>query len=87
MLVEPGRVCIKKFGRDAGSNAVVVKVEKEGFVRIITAKRSKERLCNVRHLEFLNETVDVNDKEKLKKLLNIKEKPAEAKAPAKRQSK
>jgi ribosomal protein L14E/L6E/L27E len=79
MLLEPGRVCIKKYGRDAGSNAVVTKAAKDGFVMIITAKRNKERKCNVNHLEFLNETIDIKDTEKLNKLLNIKPKTAETK--------
>ncbi len=79
-MIEPGRVCIKKYGRDAGSTAVVTKVEREGFVRIMSAKRSKERLCNIRHLEFLNETVDVYDKEKVNRLLNIQPKPERPKA-------
>ncbi|MGC8651880.1 MAG: 50S ribosomal protein L14e [Candidatus Micrarchaeia archaeon] len=63
MLLEPGRVCIKKYGRDAGSRAVVTKVLDNGFVNIITAKRKKERRCNTKHLEFLNKVIDVNDKE------------------------
>ena len=44
MLLEPGRVCIKKNGRDAGSKAVVTKVIDNKFVSIITAKRVKEEV-------------------------------------------
>lgn len=74
MLLEQGRVCIKKYGRDAGSRAVVMKVLDKGFVSIVTSVRQKERRCNSRHLEFLNEKIDVNDKAQITKTLGIKPK-------------
>ena len=74
MLLEQGRVCIKKYGRDAGSRAVVTKVLDAGFVNIVTAIRQRERRCNTRHLEFINERIDVNDKEALNKTLGVKPK-------------
>lgn len=74
MLLEAGRVCIKKYGRDAGSRAVVVKVLDNGFVSVITGVRQKERRCNTKHLEFLNEKVDVNDRAQINKTLGIKPK-------------
>jgi ribosomal protein L14E/L6E/L27E len=74
MLLEQGRICVKKYGRDAGNRAVVTKVVDEKFVNIITATRQKERRCNVRHLEFLNETVDINDKGQVNKILGVKAK-------------
>ena len=73
MLLEVGRVCIKKYGRDAGSRAVITKVLESGFVSVVTTVRPKERRCNPDHLEFLNEKVNVNDKEQLNKILGIKE--------------
>jgi len=73
-LLEVGRVCIKKYGRDAGSRAVVMKVLDNGFVSVVTSVRQKERKCNPNHLEFLNETVDVNDKAQLNKILGVKPK-------------
>jgi ribosomal protein L14E/L6E/L27E len=76
MLVEPGRVCIKKFGRDAGSRAVITSVGKDGYVNIVTAKRQKERKCNTKHLEFLNELIDPKNKEQLNKILGISAKQA-----------
>lgn len=78
MLLEPGRVCIKKYGRDAGSRAVIVKVLDNGFVSVITTVRQKERKCNTRHLEFLNEKIDVNDRTQINKTLGIKPKEANA---------
>lgn len=76
-MVEVGRVCIKKYGRDAGSRAVVTAIEKDGFVKIRTAKRPSERRCNTSHLEFLDETVDVKNKELVDKALGISERPKE----------
>jgi len=70
-LIEVGRVCIKKFGRDAGSRAVITKVIDKNFVNIITAERPKERRCNVKHLEFLGEKIDPNDKAQLQRVLGI----------------
>ncbi|MEM3227443.1 MAG: hypothetical protein QXR58_01190 [Candidatus Micrarchaeaceae archaeon] len=72
MIIEPGRVCIKKYGRDAGSRAVILKVENDNFVKIVTAVRRKERRCNVRHLEFLNEKVNPNSSEELDRVLGSK---------------
>ncbi len=74
MLVEVGRVCVKKFGRDAGSAAVITSVDKDGFVSIVTSKRPKARRCNIRHLEFLNTKIDINNKELLNKTLGISNK-------------
>jgi ribosomal protein L14E/L6E/L27E len=78
MLLETGRVCIKKYGRDAGSRAVVTKVIDSSFVNVITSVRQKERRCNVAHLEFLNEKIDVNDKALVNKTLGIKPKEVHA---------
>lgn len=83
MLLETGRVCIKKYGRDAGSRAVVTKVIDSSFVNIVTAARQKERRCNVRHLEFLNEKIDVNDKALVNKTLGVKPREARPEKAAK----
>jgi large subunit ribosomal protein L14e len=84
-LVEEGRVCIKKLGRDAGDKAVITKVIDKNFVDIVTASRVKDRRCNIKHLEFLSEKIDPKNKEQLAKSLEIEEKdlqkkPAEGKA-------
>ncbi|MCL5239622.1 MAG: 50S ribosomal protein L14e [Candidatus Marsarchaeota archaeon] len=70
-LVEVGRVCVKKFGRDAGKRAVVTKVIDANFVHIMTSVRLKERKCNVKHLEFLSEKVDPKSKEQVAKALEV----------------
>jgi large subunit ribosomal protein L14e len=70
-LIEEGRVCIKKLGRDAGSKAVITKVIDGSFVNIISSVRPKERKCNVLHLEFLSDKVSLSDKSQLAKVLEI----------------
>lgn len=85
-LIEVGRVCIKKQGRDAGSKAVVTKVVDGNFVTIVSSTRLKDRKCNVKHLEFLAEKIDPKDKAMLAQSLEIDEQKlsAPAQKPAKK---
>jgi large subunit ribosomal protein L14e len=73
-LIEIGRVCIKKSGRDAGDKAVLTKVFDKNFVEVMTHSRPKPRKINVKHLEFLNEKVDVKNTGELNSVLEISEK-------------
>ncbi len=71
-LIEIGRVCIKKYGRDAGRRAVITAVMENGFVKVLTADRNKkERRCNTRHLEILKEVVDIKDKAQVNRALGM----------------
>ncbi|MCL5100974.1 MAG: 50S ribosomal protein L14e [Candidatus Marsarchaeota archaeon] len=72
VLVEKGRVCIKRFGRDAGEKAVITKVIDKNFVGIVTKTRPKERKCNIKHLEFLNEKIDASNTSNVEAYLEIK---------------
>jgi large subunit ribosomal protein L14e len=72
-LVEVGRVCIKKYGRDAGDKAVITKVVDTNTVNVMTSRRLKERKCNIKHLEFLSEKIEVNNKEQVAKALEIEQ--------------
>ena len=81
-LVEVGRVCIKKLGRDAGDKAVVTKVIDANFVEVVTHSRNKARRCNVKHLEFLSETVDPKNAAQLNETLEIEAKSAPAPKPS-----
>ena len=71
VLLEEGRLCVKKLGRDAGDRAVITKIVDANFVNIISSSRLKERRCNVKHLEFLSEKVDPSNKEQLARALEI----------------
>jgi len=84
MLLQVGRVCVKKFGRDAGSRVVITGLVDNNFVKVMTSKRPKERRCNTAHLEFLDEIVDVSNKEQVYKALGITMKKQES-APAQKQ--
>ena len=70
-LIEVGRVCVKKFGRDAGKRAVITKVIDKSFVNIISSGRLMERKCNIKHLELLAEKIDAGSKEQLARVLEI----------------
>ena len=70
-LLEPGRVCIKLAGRDAGSRCVITKVIDDNYVMIKSGKRikgTKERKCNVKHLEILPQKIDLGKSDDLKKI-------------------
>ncbi len=84
-LIEQGRICIKKFGRDAGDKAVITKVLEGNFVEVMTHTRPKPRKANIRHLEFLPEKIDPSDTAAINAALEIKaEKPAPKHTAAKR---
>ncbi len=70
-LVEVGRVCIKKNGRDAGNKAVITKVIDANYVSIVTSTRLKQRKSNIKHLEFLAEKIDPSSKSDLAKALEV----------------
>lgn len=72
-LLEEGRVCIKRFGRDAGEKAVVTKVIDQNFVNIMSSTRPRDRKCNIKHLEFIAEKVDLKDRAAVAHALEIEE--------------
>ncbi len=47
-LIEPGRICIKRKGRETGKKVVVTSVK--GDYAFIEGKNIKKRKCNIRHL-------------------------------------
>lgn len=55
-MIEPGRVCVKLAGRDAGKKCVVVDVKGD---RVLIDGATRRRHCNARHLLPLNETVEL----------------------------
>ena len=69
--IENGRVCVKKYGRDAGRLCVITSVVDENFAKIICAGRKNKRRCNVKHLEPLPQKLELkgSDEEVLKSLV------------------
>ena len=61
-MLEPGRVCIKTAGREAGRYCVVLKKLDENFV-LVTGPKSltkvKRRKCNIEHLEPLEYKLEI----------------------------
>jgi large subunit ribosomal protein L14e len=61
-LYEPGRVCVKTVGREAGSYCVVVEVKDESYVVVTGPKHLsgvRRRNCNTRHLEPLETMITI----------------------------
>lgn len=71
MIIEPGRVCTKISGREAGRRCVIVEVVDKKFVTVV-GDGIRKRRCNVSHLELSDKVVkikkDSNDEEIIKKL-------------------
>ena len=69
--LEPGRVCIKTKGRQAGKLAIVIGNLENNLVTI-AGPQIKKRKCNINHLLPTNKKVSVTastTQEELKKLL------------------
>lgn len=57
-MYDVGRICMKIAGRDAGKLCVVINKVDDLFVMI--DGQTRRRKCNIRHLEPLDKTVDLN---------------------------
>ena len=66
--IEVGRICIKLAGREAGEKCVIIEVIDDKFVEVVGTS-VKNRRCNVKHLEPIEETMEVKseDIEEIKK--------------------
>ena len=58
--IEKGWVCVKIAGRETGKKCVIVDVIDENFVEIV-GNEVKNKRCNIKHLEPVDETVEVSD--------------------------
>ncbi len=90
VIPEVGRVCIKKTGREAGRQCVVVDIIDKNFVLVTGPKNVtgvRRRRCNIDHLEPTDLKISIKrgagDSEVAEALLKAlgKETPAEAKKP------
>ncbi|MBI2079275.1 50S ribosomal protein L14e [Candidatus Micrarchaeota archaeon] len=51
-VIDVGRTCIKKAGRDAGSEVVVTQILDHNYVMVKSKlRKDKERKCAIVHLE------------------------------------
>ncbi len=68
--IEVGRICLKIAGRESGEKCVRLDVIDENFVEVVGVS-VKNRRCNIRHLEPMDETIDIksDDVEAIKKQL------------------
>lgn len=66
--IEVGRICVKLAGREAGEKCVIIEVIDDKFVEVV-GNTVKNRRCNIKHLEPLDEIIEVksDDIEKIKK--------------------
>ena len=94
-MIEPGRVCLKIAGREAGKYCVIIERIDDNFVLVTGPKsitRVKRRKCNIDHLEPTENKFDIDSKaddnliEELWKKSGLIEK-LEIKVPVKREFK
>ncbi len=85
--MDVGRVCVKLVGREAGKKCVVVDVVDENYV-LVSGPEVKRRRCNVRHLEPLEQKLEIGEgasDEEVRRALGVKEeaKPRRPRKPKK----
>ncbi len=56
--IEVGRICMKISGREAGEKCVIVDIIDDKFVEIV-GSAVKNRRCNIKHLEPLEQTMEI----------------------------
>lgn len=68
--IEVGRVCVKIAGREAGEKCAIVEIIDDKFVEVV-GTNMKNRRCNIKHLEPVDETIEVksDNVEEIKKAL------------------
>ena len=67
-VFEPGRVCVKLAGREAGKYCVVLEVIDENFV-LVQGPKVRKRKCNIAHLKALPEKIDIGKETDVNKLI------------------
>ncbi|MEM5778497.1 MAG: 50S ribosomal protein L14e [Candidatus Aenigmatarchaeota archaeon] len=64
-MIEPGRVCLKIAGREAGLYCVIVERIDDNFVLITgpkTVTGVKRRRCNINHIEPTEHKLEIDSK-------------------------
>lgn len=67
-VFEPGRVCVKIAGREAGKYCAVLEVIDDNFV-VVQGPEVKKRRCNIAHLHALPEKIEVKEGVDINKLI------------------
>lgn len=71
--IEPGKICIKITGREAGQRCVIVEVIDKNYVLITgppSVNKVRRRRSNVKHLEVTRKRLKLNAGLKTPKSLN-----------------
>ncbi len=73
MILEPGRVCVKIAGREAGKHCAILEVVDANYV-VVEGPEVRKRRTNVAHLEPLADKIDAKKgaKQQLIEKYNIK---------------
>ena len=68
-MIEIGRLCVKIAGRDAGKKCVIIDVLEPNIVLI--DGETRRRKCNIKHLEFLEQKIDIAKKADRKTVTDV----------------
>lgn len=68
-VIEAGRICIKKKGRDAGKKCVVTEVDKN--FAFVVGGRVKKRECNILHLFPTEKKIEIKKGMKEEKIIDL----------------
>ncbi len=57
--IKTGAVCYKLAGKNAGQKAVVIEIDEKTLTAVIDGDGMKKKKCNMRHLFFTGEKIDI----------------------------
>ncbi len=62
VAIEPGRICVKLMGREAGKKCIIVEVIDKNYVLITgppSLNKVRRRRANIKHLEVTENKIDI----------------------------
>lgn len=60
--IEPGKICVKISGREAGKRCVIVDVIDKNYVLVTgppTVNKVRRRKSNIKHIEITEDEIDI----------------------------
>ncbi len=60
--IEPGKICVKISGREAGKRCIIVEVIDKNYVLITgppTVNKVRRRKSNIKHIEITEDKIDI----------------------------